>query len=104
LRGAQSVHFVDLHWNPAALFQAEDRPYEPGCTGLTILYYIVRQSVDEHVEHVVLPKIRDMDKVTNEEQAREALAAMSRREQEKNLSLQEIAARIASVCGDEDGE
>tara|TARA_R110002110_G_scaffold16569_12_gene71664 strand:- start:4501 stop:6492 length:1992 start_codon:yes stop_codon:yes gene_type:complete len=104
LRGAQSVHFVDLHWNPAALFQAEDRPYEPGTTGLTIIYYIVRQSVDEHVEHVVLPKIRDMDKVTNEEQAREALAAMSRREQEKDLSLQEIAARIASVCGDEDGE
>ena len=38
LKGASSVHFADLHWQPAALLQAEDRPYEVGITGLTIMY------------------------------------------------------------------
>ena len=66
-----SVHFSDLHWSPAALLQAEDRPYEPGTTGLTIAYYVVRYSMDEHVEDVVLPKVETLARLAQEEGAGE---------------------------------
>lgn len=66
LNGATSVHFADLHYQPAALLQAEDRPYEPGTTGLVINYYIVKGTVDETVERIVLPKMATLETAMRE--------------------------------------
>lgn len=71
LNGAQSVHFADLTFDPASLLQAEDRPYEVGTTGLTIIYYLVTGTVDEHVLQLVLPKMEQMETMTSEAGANE---------------------------------
>jgi len=77
LKGATTVHFADLHWQPAALLQAEDRPYEVGTTGLAIIYYIVRDSVDEHIESIVLPKVKTLAEVVDEQGAADLRAALA---------------------------
>lgn len=66
LKGAQSVHFADLTFDPASLLQAEDRPYEVGTNGLAIIYYLVSQTVDEHVLSIVLPKMEQMETMVKE--------------------------------------
>lgn len=80
LKGAQSVHFADLDFSPAAVLQAEDRPYEVGTTGLTIVYYVVEKSIDEHVVEMVLSKMKTLETVVNEQTAsnfREAFSGQS---------------------------
>lgn len=70
LKGATSVHFADLHHDPSAMLQAEDRPYEVGTTGLTVLYYVVAGSFDEHVLNtLLLPKMRQVEGVVGDEGA-----------------------------------
>lgn len=69
LRGAQSVHFADITFEPASLLQAEDRPYEVGTNGLAIIYYIVEKTVDEHVIELVLPKMEMLESVMKESAA-----------------------------------
>ncbi len=92
LKGAASVHFADMHWQPAAMLQAEDRPYEVGIPGLAIVYYVVRGSIDEHVEATVLPKIETLAKVVNEKGAGEMQRALSG----PNESMKQIFARLAA--------
>lgn len=75
LKGAQSVHFADLHYEPAALLQAEDRPYEPGTKGVTVLYYVVAGSIDQHVVDLVLPKMEVLEAVGRDAQAGEFAGA-----------------------------
>lgn len=77
LKGAQSVHFADLTFDPASLLQAEDRPYEVGTAGLTILYYVVEQSIDEHVVGLVLPKMETLEAVVKEGAASDFRAAFT---------------------------
>lgn len=69
LKGCTSVHFADWHYMPAAMLQAEDRGYEPGTTGLTITYYTVVGSVDEHLEELIMPKFEAQKAVVGEEGA-----------------------------------
>lgn len=71
LNGAQSVHFADLTFDPASLLQAEDRPYEVGSTGLTIVYYVVEKTIDERVLELVLPKMEMMEQVMSEQAAQD---------------------------------
>lgn len=87
LKGAQSVHFAELHWQPSAMLQAEDRPYEVGVTGLSIIYYIVKGSVDEHIEQVVLPKIETLARVLDEQSARDVRDAFNKDTDESVDSL-----------------
>lgn len=75
LKGAQSVHFADLTFDPASLLQAEDRPYEVGTSGLTIIYYVVDKTIDEHVVQLVLPKMEQMETITKEQAANDFRAA-----------------------------
>ena len=75
LKGAQSVHFADLHYEPAALLQAEDRPYEPGTRGVTVIYYVVGGSIDQHVVDLVLPKMETLENVARDAQAGEFAGA-----------------------------
>jgi len=72
LAGATSVHFAELHHSPAALLQAEDRPYALDSTGLGIVYYVVKGSVDEHIESQLLPKFKTQELMTGEEGATDA--------------------------------
>lgn len=85
LRGARSVHFVDLHYSPAALMQAEDRPYEPGTLGLTVVYYLVLGSVDELVADIVLPKMRTLDETFKSQQTAGTLQALQKEVEESTL-------------------
>jgi len=75
LKGAQSVHFADLTFDPASLLQAEDRPYEVGTSGLTIVYYMVEKTVDEHVVGLVLPKMETLESMVKERAAGDFRAA-----------------------------
>lgn len=71
LKGAQSVHFADVTFDPASLLQAEDRPYEVGSGGLTVVYYVAERTVDEHVIELVLAKMETLENVVNEAAAGE---------------------------------
>ena len=87
-----TVNFADLHWSPAALLQAEDRPYEPGTKGLTIAYYSVRYSIDEHIEDVVLPKVETLHRLAQEEGAQSMRKAFGH-EKEKE-TIDQLYARL----------
>lgn len=97
LRGASSVHFADLHWQPAAMLQAEDRPYEVGITGLGIVYYVVRNSIDEHIESAVLPKVETLAKLLAERGATEMTDVLVG----KAETVTEIFARLTAHIGSE---
>ena len=81
LAGAQTVHFIELHYSPTPLLQGESRPILPGLPGITILYYVVPGTVDEHVEAIVLPKLRDLDRIIGDSNAAGIRAAFSQREE-----------------------
>ena len=95
LKGAQSVHFADLDFSPAAVLQAEERPYEVGTNGLTIVYYVVEKSVDEHVVEMVISKMRTLETVVNEQTAtnfREAFSGQSAEELAEEVWQRMVAA------------
>jgi hypothetical protein len=95
-----TVHFLDLHWSPAALLQAEDRPYEPGTKGLTIAYYILQHSADEHIEQVVLPKVKTLHRLANEEGAKSMQEAFAKPQE----TLAELYKRLWGDVNEEDYE
>ena len=67
---ASSVHFVEFDWNPAAMLQFEDRPFLPGVTrGLHVISYILQNSIDEHVEKVLLPKLENLARISQDADA-----------------------------------
>lgn len=95
LKGAQSVHFADLTYDPADLLQAEDRPYEVGTTGLSIIYYVVDKSVDEHVVNLVLPKMETLSTMVNETTAdnfRNAFSGMDPEQMAEEIWQRMVAA------------
>jgi len=98
LKGAQSVHFADLVFDPASLLQAEDRPYEVGTNGLAIVYYVVEKTVDEHVVELVLPKMEMMERVMSESAATDFTAAL-RGNVSPEAMAEEIWARMISGIG-----
>lgn len=105
LKGAQSVHFAEMHWQPSAMLQAEDRPYEVGVTGLNILYYLVRGSVDEHIEQVVLPKVDTLARVVDERTAVDVKNALLKDTEESvDDLLASLTAHLKMGAGDGDEE
>lgn len=93
LKGAQSVHFADVTFDPASLLQAEDRPYEVGTNGLAIVYYVVERSIDEHVTGLVVEKMRALEDVARESAAGDFRGAFNSK---KALSEEEMADEIWS--------
>lgn len=85
LRGASSVHFLDLHWSPGAIAQAENRPWYPEVKDLQVVYYVVRDTVDEYVAAEVLPKAETLARMGREAGAEAMLAAFGRQEEERTL-------------------
>jgi hypothetical protein len=47
IRGIDAVHFAELHHNPKAIEQAEDRGYQPDSKGLVVTYWAARGTLDE---------------------------------------------------------
>lgn len=78
LRGATSVHFVELHHSPAPLLQARARPDFPGIKGLNLFVYLVRRSIDEQRVRLLIPKLETMVRVSNgvDEAAEEMLGIL----------------------------
>jgi len=96
LKGAIAVHFADLHYDPSAMLQAEDRPNEEGVGGLAVVYWVLNGSIDEHTISVVLPKVETLEAVMSEPDAVSMKAALSRPDE----SLNEIVARLTAHIGE----
>jgi hypothetical protein len=87
------------------MLQAEDRPYEVGVTGLNILYYLVRGSVDEHIEQVVLPKVETLARVVDERTAVDVKNALLKDTEESvDDLLASLTAHLKFGAGTEDEE
>jgi len=102
LKGATSVHFADMHWNPAAMEQAEDRPYEPGTTGLHIIYYIMQGTIDEHVEAVVLPKFKTQEVIVGDESAAHVGETFASPDETLDEIVDRLTSHIAVAAEDDD--
>lgn len=98
LKGAQSVHFADLTFDPASLLQAEDRPYEVGTTGLTIVYYVVEKTVDEHVVGLVLPKMETLENMVAEKAAGDFRAAFGKGPVDMDALAEDIWKRMEAAA------
>lgn len=103
LNGATSVFYVDLDWTPATMQQAEDRCYEPGISRMTVLYFVVKGSIDEDMEAQLLPKLRAQDGATGEQAAQQMLTAFvgpTRKESAREL-LDRVKNEIIEVEDDD---
>lgn len=97
-KGASTVHFADLHHDPATLLQVEDRAYEIGTTGLSIIYYVVAQTVDEHVVGVVVPKMEQLERAVGDSAARDFATVFGAKQ--TDASADEIFARMCRAAED----
>jgi hypothetical protein len=98
LKGAQSVHFADLTFDPASLLQAEDRPYEVGTPGLAIVYYVVEKSIDEHVVELVLKKMSTLENVARESTAGDFKGAFNGQTMSAEEMADDIWARMEAAA------
>ena len=99
LRGATVVHMADFHHSPSAMEQAEDRPFEPGSHGPSIIHYVVKGSFDEHLESVVIPKFETKDALLNDESSREYAATFSNVDDDETLD--QLFDRLCAGLDDE---
>lgn len=100
LKGATSVHMLDFSDSPSAMEQAEDRGYEPGVTGYTVTHYIVRNSIDDDLAAVVLPKFEVKDRLLADENASNVLNAFGAQEDKETMA--EVMARHEAAIADDD--
>lgn len=95
LRTAQSIHFLDLHWNPMQLLQAEERPLEYGVERVNIIYYLVLGSVDEYIYDVVVPKIEHIIASTTD--AKEAEKMQKQMGQTDERHMDDVISMMAAA-------
>lgn len=69
LKGATTVHFLDLHHDPTTMLQAEERSYEEGTTGLAVQFYIAAGTIDEHAVAILLPKLEQLEAIMRDKNA-----------------------------------
>ena len=56
--------FVELHYVPGKMLQAEDRHHRPGQTLPVSIYYLIALgSIDEMIRATVLSKLRDFENI-----------------------------------------
>jgi len=96
LRGASAVHFADLHWHPSAMRQAEDRIWDPHTEKIAIVYYVVKGSIDERVEAMVLSKLDTIMAVFDDKGAESMSATLSARGRHKKETVEDIWARLTA--------
>lgn len=90
LRGAVSCHHVDFSDDPTEMAQAQRRPFEmdAGLTGYTCVYYVVRGTVDDRLERIILPKLETMSVLAPTAENSTIRAALTR---ETNFSAWDAA-------------
>jgi SNF2 family DNA or RNA helicase len=93
LAGAASVFFADLHVEPATLLQAEDRALVHGIGGLDVEYFVVADTVDEHVVSIVMPKMEQIEVAMGDEEAGAFRAAFT-----PEVVADEVWARMAAAA------
>lgn len=104
LRGATRVHMADFDTDPSAMEQAEDRPFEPGSTGLSITHYVVRESIDDDLAASVIPKFRAKDRILNDENARDVIRAFATKQEAKETAEEAYRRHIAHLATVDDDE
>ncbi|GAW19569.1 hypothetical protein ANO14919_090570 [Xylariales sp. No.14919] len=73
LTAASVVHLLEPHWSPMVEAQAVDRVYRIGQTQeVTVIRYIVPDSIETHVQSVQQEKLRLVNHAINVERATEA--------------------------------
>lgn len=97
LEGATQEHFLELHLDPAANEQAEDRPFKVGCGLLEVAYYVVKGkgSPDMAAIRTLGPKFDAQERVTDDRQAAEIRGCLDARQRER-LSAQAIFKRLTA--------
>lgn len=93
LRGCDTVHFLELHHDPVAMLQAEDRGYELGTGGMTVIYWVVERGVDRHMADVLIPKLEVLDRHVGSQATESMRQTLNMKPQE---TIDEMLARIAS--------
>jgi hypothetical protein len=81
LKGVATVHMADFDTSPSSMEQAEDRGYEPGVPGYSITHYVVKNSIDDDLAQVVLPKFETKDRMLKDENAQNVLEAFRSEEE-----------------------
>ena len=76
LAGPKTVHVLELHDSPKAMAQAVQRPCLPGSRGITVVYWILRDSIDETNEKILLPKVKMLSNVMDDRESLDLDIAM----------------------------
>lgn len=103
LKGAEVVYFIDHHWSPLALRQAEGRVAEYGCK-VQIVHYIVKGSLDEHIVDIIIPRLDMVVKVMGDSEAEQTANALRLRDPSELETLEQIWARMTQGVDDDVGE
>lgn len=103
LAGATSVHMTDFHSSPSAMEQAEDRPNAVGIMqGLMIYHYVVKGTIDQHYESVLMPKFRVKDELLNDENAKNVISAFGPGDEKETVDA--VWARHCAALEDDDDD
>jgi hypothetical protein len=71
LAGVASTHVTEFHHSPAALRQARDRPLSLETRGFSVIYYVLKKSIDEQALLMCSSKLETQAIITKDEGARE---------------------------------
>lgn len=77
MRGALATHVVELHPKVVKLRQAVERPFEPGVTGFTEVFYLVRNSIDYRMLFTTEQKLEAQHEVLGDGDAGRMRAALN---------------------------
>ena len=76
--GASIEHFIQIHYNPTTMIQAENRPIlKDGVDKVRIIYHIAAGTREERLEQTVLPKVETLAAMMNTDAADDILAAFA---------------------------
>jgi hypothetical protein len=77
--GAHTEHWTSLHPEAGMMLQGENRPYELGVRGLTMIYYLLKtregNSIDERMFPRLMDRMQTMEKLQKEDDAAGLLLA-----------------------------
>ena len=74
--GATIEHFIQIHYNPTTMIQAENRPIlKDGVEKVRIVYHIAAGTREERLEQTVLPKVETLAAMMNTDAAEDILSA-----------------------------
>lgn len=99
LYGASTEHYAQMHYLPGPMEQSENRPYLEGTSRLHIFYYVVKGTVDEHVEQILIPRLQMADKLSASKDAAATHSALTA--DQKVESFEEFIARLTRNVPDD---